>query len=90
MTASDKMGDEIRYHFYVTNVPAAEMSAPDVNFQCNARCNQENVIKRRKNVVQAMVDVRQPATSSRTGRPWRSPRRCKHQGDVLEPAPDHR
>ena len=26
----DTMGDEIRYHFYVTNVPAAEMSGPEV------------------------------------------------------------
>ncbi len=43
-----------RYHFYVTNVPAAEMSVPDVLFQSNARCNQENVIKQLKNGVQAM------------------------------------
>ena len=33
---------------------AAEMSAPDVIFQSNARCNQENVIKQLKNGVQAM------------------------------------
>ena len=54
LRGEDKMGDEIRYHFYVTNVPAAEMSAPDVIFQSNARCNQENVIKQLKNGVQAM------------------------------------
>jgi Transposase DDE domain group 1 len=50
----DKMGDEIRYRFYVTNVPAEEMSAPDVIYQSNARCNQENVIKQLKSGVQAM------------------------------------
>ena len=55
----DKMGDEIRYHFYVTNVPAAEMSGPEVIFQSNARCNQENVIKQLKSGVQAM---RMPAS----------------------------
>ena len=55
----DKMGDEIRYHFYVTNVPAAEMSGPDVIFQSNARCNQENVIKQLKSGVHAM---RMPAS----------------------------
>ena len=55
----DKMGDEIRYHFYVTNVPATEMSVPDVIFQSNARCNQENVIKQLKSGVQAM---RMPAS----------------------------
>ena len=59
MRGEDKMGDEIRYHFYVTNVPAAEMSGAEVIFQSNARCNQENVIKQLKNGVQAM---RMPAS----------------------------
>lgn len=54
LRGEDKLGDEIRYHFYVTNVPADEMSAPEVVFQSNARCNQENVIKQLKGDVQAM------------------------------------
>ena len=48
------MGDEIRYHFYVTNVRPRRCPRPDVIFQSNARCNQENVIKQLKNGVQAM------------------------------------
>ena len=28
LRGEDKMGDEIRYHFYVTNVPAAEIPRP--------------------------------------------------------------
>ena len=59
LRGEEMLGDEIRYHFYVTNVPAAEMSAPAVIFQSNARCNQENVIKQLKNGVQAM---RMPAS----------------------------
>ncbi len=59
LRGEDTMGDEIRYHFYVTNVPAAEMSGPEVIFQSNARCNQENVIKQLKSGVQAM---RMPAS----------------------------
>lgn len=50
----NKLGDEIRYHFYVTNIPASEMSAADIIFQSNDRCNQENVIKQLKSGVQAM------------------------------------
>lgn len=41
LRGEDKMGDEIRYYFYVTNVPATEMSGPEIIFQSNARCNQE-------------------------------------------------
>ena len=59
MRGEDTLGDEIRYHFYVTNVRAAEMSGPEVIFQSNARCNQENVINQLKNGVQAM---RMPAS----------------------------
>ncbi len=59
LRGEEMLGDEIRYHFYVTNVPAAEMSASEVIFQSNARCNQENVIKQLKNGVQAM---RMPAS----------------------------
>ena len=59
MRGEDTLGDEIRYHFYVTTVPAVEMSGPEGIFQSNARCNQENVIKQLKNGVQAM---RMPAS----------------------------
>ena len=54
LRGEEMLADEIRYHFYVTNVPAVEMSGPEVIFQSNARCNQENVIKQLKNGVQAM------------------------------------
>jgi hypothetical protein len=45
--------DEVRHHFYVTNIPAAEMSASEVVFENNARCNQENLIEQLKNGVHA-------------------------------------
>ncbi len=45
---------ECRFFFYVTNVGKAELSAEDVVFQSNARCNQENLIEQLKNGVQAM------------------------------------
>lgn len=54
LRGEDKLTDEIRYHFYVTNVSALEMSGPEIIFQSNARCNQENVIKQLKSDVQAM------------------------------------
>ena len=50
----EQMGEEIRYHFYVTTVPATQMSGPDVIFQSNARCNPEKAIKQLKNSVQGM------------------------------------
>ncbi len=59
LRGEDKMGDEIRYRVYVTNDPTAEISWPDVIFQSNARCNQEEVIKQLKRGVQAM---RMPAS----------------------------
>lgn len=40
--------------FYITNVSKAVLSAEEVVFQANARCNQENVIEQLKNGVQAM------------------------------------
>jgi hypothetical protein len=45
---------ERRFFFYVTNVRKADLSAEDVVFQSNARCNQENLIEQMKNGVQAM------------------------------------
>lgn len=44
--------DDVRYFFYVTNDP--ELSAEEVVFHANARCNQENLIEQLKNGVNAM------------------------------------
>ncbi|MDA2930352.1 IS1380 family transposase, partial [Acidobacteria bacterium AH-259-O06] len=45
---------ETRYHFYVTNVAAEEMTASEVVRENNRRCNQENVIEQLKNGVEAL------------------------------------
>ena len=45
---------ERRFFFYITDVRKADLSAEDVVFQSNARCNQENLIEQLKNGVQAM------------------------------------
>lgn len=45
---------EIRYHFYVTNIPREQMSTAEVVRENNRRCNQENVIEQLKNGVEAM------------------------------------
>ena len=44
--------DDVRYFFYITN--QREMSASDVVFCANDRCNQENLIAQLKNGVRAM------------------------------------
>ena len=44
--------DEIRYFFYITN--DREMSAAQVVFESNQRCNQENLIEQLKNGVRAL------------------------------------
>ena len=49
-----RLQDEIKYHFYVTNVPETELATAEVVFESNARCHQENLIKQLKNGVQAM------------------------------------
>jgi hypothetical protein len=49
-----RLEDEIRYHFYVTNVPKSKLKAKKVIFQSNARCHQENVIKQLKSGVRAL------------------------------------
>ena len=41
------------YYFYVTNVSASVLSTGEVVRQCNARCNQENLIEQLKNGVHA-------------------------------------
>ena len=45
---------EIRYHFYITNVPKSELTARQVIRDSNDRCNQENLIEQTKNGVHAM------------------------------------
>lgn len=44
---------EIRYFFYITNIPAEQMSPAQVVRESNARCHQENLIEQLKNGVQA-------------------------------------
>ena len=48
-----QLEDEIRYFFYITNIPANQMSPIAVVRESNARCNQENLIEQLKNGVQA-------------------------------------
>ena len=44
--------DEIRYFFYITNDP--KMTAAEVVYESNQRCNQENLIEQLKNGVRAL------------------------------------
>lgn len=46
--------DQIRYLFYITNVRADALTASEVVFEANERCNQENLIEQLKNGVQAL------------------------------------
>jgi hypothetical protein len=46
--------DDVRYFFYVTNVPRSELPTKKVVFEANARCHQENIIEQMKNGVKAM------------------------------------
>jgi hypothetical protein len=48
-----RLADEIRYLFYVTNIPADRMVPAGVVRESNARCHQENLIEQLKNGVQA-------------------------------------
>ena len=47
-----RLEDEVRYHFFITNLPAS-YSAADVVRENHARCNQENLIEQLKNGVAA-------------------------------------
>lgn len=47
-----RLEDEVRYHFYITNLPPS-YSAADVVRENNARCHQENLIEQLKNGVAA-------------------------------------
>ena len=46
--------DQTRYLFYVTNVGDDVLTASEVVFEANDRCNQENLIEQLKNGVQAL------------------------------------
>jgi len=50
----DRLFDEIRYFFYITNIPAKSLPMRKVVQESNARCNQENLIEQLKNGVGAM------------------------------------
>ena len=45
-----RLFDEVRYFFYLTNVPGSAMSASQVVFDTNDRCDQENLIAQLKDV----------------------------------------
>lgn len=49
-----RLFDRVDYFFYVCNVPAQELPAPQAVYESNGRCNQENVIEQLKNGVEAM------------------------------------
>jgi len=46
--------DQTRYLFYITNVGDDVLTASEVVFEANDRCNQENLIEQLKNGVQAL------------------------------------
>jgi len=46
--------DQIRYLFYISNVGDDALTASEVVYQANDRCNQENLIEQLKNGVQAL------------------------------------
>ena len=48
-----RLGAEVRYFFYVTNIEKSRLSTAAVVRENNARCQQENVIEQLKNGVQA-------------------------------------
>jgi hypothetical protein len=47
-----KLWDDVRYFFYITN--RTDLSAAEVVWLCNERCNQENLIEQLKNGVNAL------------------------------------
>jgi hypothetical protein len=47
-----RLWDDIRYFFYITN--RTDLSAPEVVWFCNERCNQENLIEQLKNGLNAL------------------------------------
>ena len=59
--------DETRFHFYITNVPAEELTAAEVVYESNRRCDQENVIEQLRNGVSAL---RMPSDSLDANGAW--------------------
>ena len=47
-----RLFDDVVYFFYITNIDT--MSAPEIVFFCNDRCNQENLIQQLKNGLNAL------------------------------------
>ena len=47
-----RLFDDVRYFFYITNM--SDLSAAEVVWFCNDRCNQENLIEQLKNGVNAL------------------------------------
>jgi hypothetical protein len=47
------LADEVRYFFYITNIPRRQMGTAAVVREANARCHQENLIEQLKNGVAA-------------------------------------
>ena len=47
-----KLWDDVRYFFYISN--RSDLSAADVVWFCNERCNQENLIEQLKNGLNAL------------------------------------
>jgi len=47
-----RLFDDVRYFFYITNI--TDLSAAEIVWFCNERCNQENLIEQLKNGVKAM------------------------------------
>jgi hypothetical protein len=47
-----KLWDDVRYFFYITN--RSDLSAAEVVWLCNERCNQENLIEQLKNGLNAL------------------------------------
>src|SRR5262249_18721355 len=48
-----RLADEIRYFFYITNIPREHLGTAAVVRENNARCHQENMIEQLKNEVHA-------------------------------------
>ena len=51
----DKLWEEYRYFFFLTNLDKQAMAAPRVVLEANQRCDQENLIEQLKNGVNAMA-----------------------------------
>jgi hypothetical protein len=50
----EKLFEQYRYFFFITNIEAGAMPAPEAVLSANGRCDQENLIEQLKNGVKAM------------------------------------